>query len=216
MLLIQPTSDLFIARKTRTKQTDTEAQRNELKLQVLTTRLVGIVSNKDAQLPPSRYPSHGGQGLLSRLGMHMQNQLLNSNLCFSCNWEPKKKKEGPYGYGSKWTPLQHGKSNACCTSYSQAVTHPSTRLAQHCLTSVIRREPVHSVWYGRRQYTYPDRGSLILWASINFQSDLHAKGYTAWLTEVGSTWQHVAVTTAKLSKMAAFLKANENVTAAMG
>ena len=29
-------------------------------------------------------------------------------------------------------------------------THPSTNPAQSCLTSVIRREPVHSAWYGRR------------------------------------------------------------------
>ena len=28
--------------------------------------------------------------------------------------------------------------------------HPSTNPAQSCLTSVIRREPVHSPWYGRR------------------------------------------------------------------
>ena len=37
--------------------------------------------------------------------------------------------------------------------YSQAVTHPSTNTAQHCLTSVIRRELVLSVWYGPRQGT---------------------------------------------------------------
>ena len=37
--------------------------------------------------------------------------------------------------------------NTCC---SQAVTHPSTEQARHCLTSVIRRELVYSVWYGRR------------------------------------------------------------------
>ena len=34
---------------------------------------------------------------------------------------------------------------------SQAVTHPSTNQALSCLTSVIRREPVHSTGYGRRQ-----------------------------------------------------------------
>ena len=38
------------------------------------------------------------------------------------------------------------------TKYSQAVTHPSTNLAQRCLTSVIGRELVHSTWYGRRHY----------------------------------------------------------------
>ena len=36
------------------------------------------------------------------------------------------------------------------TEYSQAVTHPSTNSAQYCLTTVIRRELVHSIWYGRR------------------------------------------------------------------
>ena len=40
---------------------------------------------------------------------------------------------------------------AYSTKYSQAVTHPSTNLAQCCLTSVIRRELVFSTWYGRRQ-----------------------------------------------------------------
>ena len=34
---------------------------------------------------------------------------------------------------------------------SQAVTHPSTNQTQHCLTSVIRRELVFSMWYGRCQ-----------------------------------------------------------------
>ena len=39
---------------------------------------------------------------------------------------------------------------AYSTKYSQAVTHPSTNLAQCCLTSVIGRELVCSTWYGRR------------------------------------------------------------------
>ena len=43
------------------------------------------------------------------------------------------------------------------TTYSQAVTHPSTNMAQCCLTSVIGRELVCSTWYGRRQ---DDRGTL--------------------------------------------------------
>ena len=41
------------------------------------------------------------------------------------------------------------KSDAYSTKYSQAVTHPSTNLAQCCLTSVIGRELVFSTWYGR-------------------------------------------------------------------
>ena len=35
------------------------------------------------------------------------------------------------------------------TRSSQAVSHPSTILAQCCLTSVIGRELVYSTWYGR-------------------------------------------------------------------
>ncbi|ESO94756.1 hypothetical protein LOTGIDRAFT_117771 [Lottia gigantea] len=34
--------------------------------------------------------------------------------------------------------------------FFQAVTHPSTNRARHCLTSVIGRELVLSTWYGRR------------------------------------------------------------------
>ena len=43
------------------------------------------------------------------------------------------------------------KEEAYNTCFSQAVTHPSTEQARHCLTSVNRRELVYSVWYGRRQ-----------------------------------------------------------------
>ena len=46
-----------------------------------------------------------------------------------------------------WQKLQ----NVYSTTYSQAVTHPSTNVAQCCLTSVIGRELVFSTWYGRRQ-----------------------------------------------------------------
>ena len=46
------------------------------------------------------------------------------------------------------------------TGYSQAVTHPSTNPAQCCLTSVIRREPVHSAWYGRRTMQHLHRHLL--------------------------------------------------------
>ena len=43
------------------------------------------------------------------------------------------------------------KENANSTQCSQAVTHPSTNQAQHCLTSVIGRELVCSMCYGRWQ-----------------------------------------------------------------
>ena len=47
-------------------------------------------------------------------------------------------------------PSNQRKGLAYSTKYSQAVTHPSTNLAQCCLTSVIRRELVCSTRYGRR------------------------------------------------------------------
>ena len=37
------------------------------------------------------------------------------------------------------------------TRTSQVVTHPSTTQARRCLTLEIRRDPVVSPWYGRRQ-----------------------------------------------------------------
>ena len=37
------------------------------------------------------------------------------------------------------------------TGYSQVVTHPSTNPPRQGLTSVIRREPVFCLWYGRRR-----------------------------------------------------------------
>ena len=43
------------------------------------------------------------------------------------------------------------KREAYNTGYSQAVSHPSTNPARQGLTSVIGREPVYSLWYGRRQ-----------------------------------------------------------------
>ena len=51
-----------------------------------------------------------------------------------------------------WTFKKKKKKKKCVannTRCSQAVTHPSTNRARRCLTSVIRREPVFSTWYGR-------------------------------------------------------------------
>ena len=52
------------------------------------------------------------------------------------------------------------KRDANSTQCSQAVTHPSTNRAQHCLTSVIGRELVCSMWYGRWRELY------IIWTLI--------------------------------------------------
>ena len=51
-----------------------------------------------------------------------------------------------------WALLQICKyQKVYSTRSSQAVPHSSTIPARRCLTSVIRREPVYSSWYGRRQ-----------------------------------------------------------------
>ena len=71
---------------------------------------------------------------------------------FRNNWEQEtKKKKEAY--------------NTCC---SQAVTHPSTEQARHCLTSVIRRELVYSVWYGCR-HRLPLKNA-ILWIYLGRNS----------------------------------------------
>ena len=64
----------------------------------------------------------------------------------------KKKKENQTTsmVGSGHKKKKKWEKKAYNTRCSQAVTHPSTERARHCLTSVIRREPVYSVWYGRR------------------------------------------------------------------
>ena len=43
------------------------------------------------------------------------------------------------------------KTKVYSTWYCQAVTHPSTNQAQHCLASVIERELAFSTRFGRRQ-----------------------------------------------------------------
>ena len=44
----------------------------------------------------------------------------------------------------------HGKAGSTLRS-SQAVPRPSTNRALCRLTSEVRRDPVHSTWYGRQQ-----------------------------------------------------------------
>ena len=95
---------------------------------------------------------------LLQLSINVKSHLLPQYLCI-CLFEILCLKASPVGAlisGSDGliiifflfqTQKQVKAYNTCC---SQAVTHPSTGQAQHCLTSVIGREPVHSVWYGRR------------------------------------------------------------------
>ena len=76
------------------------------------------------------------------------------------------------------------------TRYSQVVTHPSTNPAQSCLTSVIRREPVHSAWYGLRTvhsshkhllntHTLARGLGYVLWIRLNI--DMLQKEYVSYV-----------------------------------
>ena len=56
---------------------------------------------------------------------------------------------GRGGTGRREEEQERQKRGANSTRGSQAVSHPSTNRAQHCLTSVIGRELVYSMWYGR-------------------------------------------------------------------
>ena len=50
--------------------------------------------------------------------------------------------------------------------FSKAVSHPSTNRAQHCLTSVIGRELVYSMWYGRCREKRVKRGIVLMQAAL--------------------------------------------------
>ena len=62
---------------------------------------------------------------------------------------------GPFSHypprGEKGTDKVQKSKDANSIQCSQAVSHPSTNRTQHCLTSVIGRELVCSMWYGRWQ-----------------------------------------------------------------
>ncbi|GBP48417.1 hypothetical protein EVAR_32818_1 [Eumeta japonica] len=52
-----------------------------------------------------------------------------------------------------------------------AVTHPSTDHARRRLTSVIGREPVHSTWYGRWQYTAFNLPTFVIQVDKNISAN---------------------------------------------
>ena len=84
--------------------------------------------------------------------------------------------------------------DANSTQCSQAVSHPSTNRAQHCLTSVIGRELVYSMWYGRC------REKRVKWVNVEGQAALMGcevrfcqlwngmiqRGLSAWGVQIGS------------------------------
>ena len=119
-------------------------------------------------------PTHQRLQLPRETGLSEQNQVAHSTVFHAGVTEKKKKRKDPCtmhtGMLLDGHRMAQQKSSACSTSYSQAVTHPSTRLAQHCLTSVIGREPVHSVWYGRRQCTSPSPTRPLLSLHLPFHT----------------------------------------------
>ena len=46
-------------------------------------------------------------------------------------------------------------------------TAPAVPSGQHCLTSVIRREPVYSVWFGRRHKAYSNNSPYGVSKALN-------------------------------------------------
>ena len=68
--------------------------------------------------------------------------------------------------GRKGRNRMQKSKDANSTQCSQAVSHPSTNRAQHCLTSVIGRELVYSMWYGRC------REKRVKWARVDRQAAL--------------------------------------------
>ena len=86
-----------------------------------------------ALIPPSKVYAQSNKSLV----ILQNSEGLISLLCFQHKKKRKLKK----------------KREACSTGDSQAVSHPSTKPARRCLTSVFRWEPVFSTWYGRRQWS---------------------------------------------------------------
>ena len=74
------------------------------------------------------------------------------------------------------------------------VSHPSTNWAQHCLTSVIGRELVYSMWYGRCREKRVKRGKLegqaaLFCCEVRFSqlwNGMVQRGLSAWGIPIGS------------------------------
>ena len=80
------------------------------------------------------------------------------------------------------------KDKAYNTCGSQAVTHPSTWQARRCLTSVIRREPVHSAWYGRRHQKLAYSGLYSATHFINVRPSQYQQ--TPWMLHINTERPH--------------------------
>ena len=104
---------------------------------------------------------------------------------------------GPIPSGTRGKRSQsgsRGKRNANSTQCSQAVSHPSTNRAQHCLTSVIGRELVYSMWYGRCREKRVKRGIVLMQAALlgcevrfcQLWNGMIQRGLSAWGIQIGS------------------------------
>ena len=84
--------------------------------------------------------------------------------------------------------------DANSTQCSQAVSHPSTNRAQHCLTSVIGRELVYSMWYGRCREKRVKRGIVLMQAALlgcevrfcQLWNGVVQRGLSGWGLPIGS------------------------------
>ena len=82
---------------------------------------------------------------------------------------PKQAVRGPHWRNSRTKKCEKADSTL---RTSQAVPHPSTIRALSCLTSEVRRDPVHSTWYGRQRRMFQTMGSR-LWLGLFATSGRH-------------------------------------------
>ena len=96
----------------------------------------------------------------------------------------------------------HGKAGSTLRS-SQAVPHPSTNRALCRLTSEVRRDPVHSTWYGRQQILWNKPTCHQQFANSNGHWTMknqtsggnNEEGTWTSQVQVGLWWQHHHPTT---------------------
>ena len=90
--------------------------------------------------------------------------------------------------------------DANSTQCSQAVSHPSTNRAQHCLTSVIGRELVYSMWYGRCREKRVKWGIVLMQAALlgcevrfcQLWNGMMLRGLSAWGVLIGSFYSRMS------------------------
>ena len=130
------------------------------------------------------YSRDGSSYNLSNIILYLQ--YLIDSMINSQNIDILKQKYSCRLIGKKHSDM---KMNANSTQCSQAVTHPSTNRAQHCLTSVIGRELVCSMWYGRRQERRSKKGLISQNLLPPYQTKRMGLPFVIFHRKIGWIWQ---------------------------